>query len=90
MSEKTSVPNAKCRIPEMVLTDASERRKYVSRRSGLRTQFNLRDTIEMSEYQWLGGRWEGEVGGRGGVRRGGWEGRGRNKKKLSIGSHHVE
>jgi hypothetical protein len=53
MSEKTSVRNAKFWIPEMVLTDASEKRKYVSHRSELRTQFNLRDTIEieMSKYQ---------------------------------------
>ena len=79
MSEKTSVRNAIFWIPEMVLTDASERRRYVSHRSGLRKQFNLRDTIEMYKYQWLGGRGRGRGGGRGG-------GRGRNKKNFDRNS----
>jgi hypothetical protein len=45
------VRSAKWWIPEMVLTYASERIKYVSHRSGLRTQFNLTDTTEMSKYE---------------------------------------
>jgi hypothetical protein len=43
----------------MALAGVSERRKYVSHRSGLRTQFSLRNTREMSKYQRLWGGAEG-------------------------------